>query len=182
MITTQNWVRSDDRFVIGEDAFQRVVSYTEEAEIHYAYNRSNVRSAELRDDDIVALKDFLGFAADHDSVMLKGTSVSAYASPEGEISLNEDLAMERAESANAAIAKMLRREKIEVEEGFYGNNPKGEDWEGFQTHAFQDRGQGPDSPCSPCTATRTAARRKSKTSPRPTRRSRRRSCRPCVAP
>ena len=133
VITTQNWVRSDDRFVIGEDAFQRVVSYTEEAEIHYAYNRSNVRSTELRDDDIVALKEFIGFAADHDSVMLKGTSVSAYASPEGEITLNEDLAMERAESANAAVARMLRREKIEVEDGFYGNNPKGEDWDGFQT-------------------------------------------------
>ena len=65
--------------------------------------------------------------------MLKGTSVSAYASPEGEITLNEDLAMERAESANAAVAQMLRREKIEVEDGFYGNNPKGEDWDGFQT-------------------------------------------------
>jgi len=64
--------------------------------------------------------------------MLKGTQVSAYASPEGEISLNEDLAMERAESANAAVAKLLKRAKIDVEEGFFGNNPKGEDWEGFQ--------------------------------------------------
>ena len=132
VITTQNWVRSDDRFVIGEDAFQRVVSYTEEAEIHYAYNRSSVRSAELRDDDIAAMKEFFSFAAAHDSVMLKGTQVSAYASPEGEISLNEDLAMERAESANAAVAKLLKRAKIDVEEGFFGNNPKGEDWAGFQ--------------------------------------------------
>ena len=132
VITTQNWVMSDDRFVIGADAFQRVVSYTEEAEIHYAYNRSNVRSAELRDDDIAAMKEFFSFAAAHDSVMLKGTQVSAYASPEGEISLNEDLAMERAESANAAVAKLLKRAKIDVEEGFFGNNPKGEDWEGFQ--------------------------------------------------
>ena len=132
VITTQNWVASDDRFVLGADAFQRVVSYTEEAEIHYAYNRSNVRSAELRDDDIAAMKEFFAFAAAHDSVMLKGTQVSAYASPEGEISLNEDLAMERAESANAAVAKLLKRAKIDVEEGFFGNNPKGEDWEGFQ--------------------------------------------------
>ena len=132
VITTQNWVMSDDRFVIGADAFQRVVSYTEEAEIHYAYNRSSVRSAELRDDDIAAMKEFFSFAAAHDSVMLKGTQVSAYASPEGEISLNEDLAMERAESANAAVAKLLKRAKIDVEEGFFGNNPKGEDWAGFQ--------------------------------------------------
>ena len=133
VITTQNWVRSDDRFVIGEDAFQRVVSYTEEAEIHYAYNRSNVRSAELRDEDMSSLRDFIGFAADHDSVILKSTRVSAYASPEGEITLNEDLALERAESANAAVAKLLKRAKIDVEDSFFGNNPKGEDWDGFQT-------------------------------------------------
>ena len=63
VITTPNWVSSDDRFVKGTDQFQRVISYTEEAEIHYAYNRSNVRSAELRDDDMSAMKDFLGFAA-----------------------------------------------------------------------------------------------------------------------
>ena len=133
VITTPNWVSSDDRFVKGTDQFQRVISYTEEAEIHYAYNRSNVRSAELRDDDMSAMKDFLGFAAAHDSVVLKGTSVSAYASPEGEITLNEDLAMERAESANAAVAKLLKRAKITTEDGFFGNNPKGEDWEGFQS-------------------------------------------------
>ena len=133
VITTPNWVQSDDRFVMGEDAFQRVVSYTEEAEINYEYNASRVRSTELRDEDMVELKEFIGFAADHDSVMLKRTSVSAYASPEGEITLNEDLALERAESANDAVARMLKREKIEVEEGFYGNSPKGEDWEGFQT-------------------------------------------------
>jgi len=133
VITTPNWVQSDDRFVMGKDDFQRVLSYTQTAEINYDYNRSNVRSNELRDDDMKEMKTFLSYAADHDSVMLKRTAVSAYASPEGEITLNEDLALERAESANAAVARLLSRSKIEVEEGFYGNNPKGEDWEGFQS-------------------------------------------------
>ncbi len=133
VITTPNWVQSDDRFVMGEDAFQRLVSYTQQAEINYEYNQSRVRSGELRDSDMTEMKEFVSFAAAHDSVMLKGTNVSAYASPEGEITLNEDLALERAESANAALASLLKRAKINVEDGFYGNNPKGEDWEGFQT-------------------------------------------------
>ncbi len=133
VITTPNWVQSDDRFVMGEDDFQRVVSYTQQAEINYDYNRSNVRSAEFRDGDMQEMKEFFSFAADHDSVMLKRTDVSAYASPEGEITLNEDLALERAESANAAVARLLKRSKIDVADGFYGNNPKGEDWDGFQT-------------------------------------------------
>ncbi len=133
VITTQNWVGSDDRFVMGADDFQRVISYTQEAEINYEYNASRVRRGELRDDDMVAMKDFIAFAADHDSVMLKRTSVSAYASPEGEITLNEDLALERAESANDAVARLLKRAKLDVEDGFFGNSPKGEDWEGFQS-------------------------------------------------
>ncbi len=133
VITTPNWVQSDDRFVMGEDAFQRLVSYTQQAEINYEYNQSRVRSGELRDSDMTEMKEFVSFAAAHDSVMLKGTNVSAYASPEGEITLNEDLALERAESANAALASLLKRAKINVEDGFYGNSPKGEDWEGFQT-------------------------------------------------
>ena len=41
------------------------------AEINYDYNRSNVRSNELRDDDMKEMKTFLSYAADHDSVMLK---------------------------------------------------------------------------------------------------------------
>ena len=134
VITTQNWLLSDDRFILAEDAFQRVVKHTQEAEINYSYNSSSVQRTEFRDDDIVELAEFLAFAAAHDSVVLNGTMVSAYASPEGEMSLNSELAVERAESANRAVARLLRKSQIEVEnaESFYGNDPKGEDWSGFQ--------------------------------------------------
>lgn len=135
VITTQNWMLSDDRFILAKDAFQRVVSHTQGAEINYAYNSSDVKRAELKDDDIMELAEFLAFAAAHDSVRLGGTVVSAYASPEGEMSLNSELAVERAESANKAVARLLKKAQISVEnaDAFYGNDPKGEDWSGFQS-------------------------------------------------
>ena len=134
VITTPYLVQSDDMFLIAEDNFQRVLSYTKEATVNYAYNSSSVRSSELRDQDIKDMAEFVKFAAEHDSITITGTNVEAYASPEGEITLNEDLAQERAESANNIIAKEMKRRKIAPENGdaFYKNVPKGEDWEGFK--------------------------------------------------
>ncbi|WP_306642414.1 hypothetical protein [Sanyastnella coralliicola] len=134
VITTPYLVQSDDMFLIAEDNFQRVLSYTKEATVNYAYNSSSVRSSELRDQDIKDMAEFVKFAAEHDSITITGTNVEAYASPEGEITLNEDLAQERAESANKIIAKEMKRRKIAPEnaDAFYMNVPKGEDWEGFK--------------------------------------------------
>jgi tetratricopeptide (TPR) repeat protein len=71
--------------------------------------------------------------ADSDSLVLTGTSVEAYASPEGEITLNEDLALERSQAANKIVANLIKKAKLEVAaEGFYVDSPKGEDWEGFK--------------------------------------------------
>lgn len=134
VITTPFLVQSDDMFLIGEDEFQRVISYTKEATINFAYNSSNVRGSELRDEDYEAMEEFIEFAAEKDSISITGTVVEAYASPEGEISLNENLAQERAEAANRVIEREMKREDIEPEnpEAFFMNKPKGEDWEGFK--------------------------------------------------
>ena len=132
VITTPYLVQSDDKFIMAKDNFQRVLSYTKDAVINYEYNSSVVRPGETRDQDIKDLADFIAFAAQKDSIVLKGTSVDAYASPEGEQSLNENLASDRAKSANAVVEKEIKRRKIETAEGFYGSNPKGEDWDGFK--------------------------------------------------
>lgn len=132
VITTPYLVQSDDKFLIGKDNFSRVLSYTNEATINYEYNRSDVRQGELRKQEVKDLFEFIAFAASKDSIVLTSTMVDAYASPEGEQSLNENLASDRSKSANAAVAREMKRRKIEATESFYGNNPKGEDWEGFK--------------------------------------------------
>lgn len=132
VITTPFLVQSDDMFLIGKDNFSRVLSYTKEATINYEYNRSDVRQSELRKQEVKDLFEFIAFAAKKDSIVLTSTMVDAYASPEGEQSLNENLASDRSKSANSAVAREIKRRKIEVDEAFYGNNPKGEDWEGFK--------------------------------------------------
>ncbi|MCB0762270.1 MAG: hypothetical protein KDC12_12160 [Flavobacteriales bacterium] len=132
VITTPYLIQNDDKPVMSKDNFQRVLSFTKEGTINFAYNSSVVRPGETRDDDMKALEAFIKECAAADSLVLTGTNVDAYASPEGEISLNEDLALERSQNANKVIAQMIKKAKMEVEEGFYGDSPKGEDWDGFK--------------------------------------------------
>lgn len=134
VITTPFLVQSDDKFLLASDKFVRTLSFKKEAIINFDYNSSNLRGAELKDQDIKDLMAFLKIASTSDSLVVTGTNVEAYASPEGEISLNENLAQERAEAANKVIAAEMKRLKMVVEnpEAFFVNVPKGEDWEGFK--------------------------------------------------
>ena len=133
VITTPYLMMSDDRPIMAKDNFQRVLTFTQEGVINYACNSSFVSSKESRDADVDDMKSLMALAASADSVTITGCEVQAYASPEGEISLNEDLAQQRAESANSVIMKEMKRKKILPEgDGFFVNTPKGEDWEGFK--------------------------------------------------
>ncbi|MGB1074697.1 MAG: tetratricopeptide repeat protein [Flavobacteriales bacterium] len=132
VITTPLWVRSDDQFILVPDNFERVLSYSQEATINYLVNSDNVRSSELRDDDWKSLLNLIDLAANADSVTLTGARIEAYASPEGEISLNDNLAVERATSAANAMTRAVRKEKMELVDNFYTEVPKGEDWVGFK--------------------------------------------------
>ena len=133
VITTPLWVQADDQFIPVEDNFQRVITYTEEVTVNYSVNSSNVRSGELRDADWKALKELIQLSVDADSVTITGARIEAYASPEGEITLNEDLASDRANSAGASITREMKRKKLTADEAFYDLVPKGEDWQGFKS-------------------------------------------------
>ena len=68
----------------------------------------------------------------------KGMSVSAYASPDGELSLNENLAKDRAKSGSKALMGEFKKnknkeQKFGKEEANYKTQTTAEDWAGFKT-------------------------------------------------
>ncbi len=133
-IITQLLVKGDERVIAGKDQFVRVTPANTSADIHYLVNSPTVRSSELRDDNIKALKTFID-SAEANRIAVKGISVSAYASPDGELLKNENLANDRAESAMKAVKKMykqLKKDAALADEG-YTSGGKGEDWEGFRS-------------------------------------------------
>jgi len=132
VMATQDLIQPDEAFVIASDNFQRVITYVQDLTFNYGYQSSAVKSAEYRDEDWKATKDLFALAASADSVNVIGVTTTSYASPEGEISLNEDLAMDRAKSANKAVTRELGRKKLNLEDDAVRAEPKGEDWEGFK--------------------------------------------------
>ena len=79
-----------------------------------------------------SLKDLAALAASADSVSIVGVATDSYASPEGEISLNENLAMDRAKSANKAVTKALGQKRHLNSKSCRPCHAQGEDWEGFK--------------------------------------------------
>lgn len=133
VITTPLLVTNDDMPVMSKDEFTQVTSHQAAAVINYLVNSSVVRPGELNDEDIKAIGTYLkanGTSEDHN---FKSAKIEAWASPEGEISLNENLAEDRAKSAKRAVSDLMKRNKMKFDaDNFFTLVPKGEDWEGFK--------------------------------------------------
>ena len=83
---TPKLVQSDEKAILGEDAFSRVVPFTENAEILYSIQSSNVKSSELRKEEIKSMLANIKANSKDTAIVFKGVTVEAYASPDGELS------------------------------------------------------------------------------------------------
>ena len=111
------------------DAFQRVVPDEMMADIHYLINRSNVRKGETDKSDVVALEDYTKKANEDEKVDLKRVEVAAYASPDGAIDLNINLAEKRKETSSKFLAEKLKAAGVDVK---LKTKYTPEDWDGFK--------------------------------------------------
>ncbi|MDG1476801.1 MAG: hypothetical protein P8Q14_06620 [Vicingaceae bacterium] len=130
---TPKLVMSSDKAIMGTDKFVKFTLEDNNVEIHYLVSSSSVRGSEMNDADIKELKAKLKGWNEDVKMEFNGLTISAYASPEGELSKNENLANERAASAAKSIESLLKRAKVEIPEGFSTPSGKGEDWSGFKT-------------------------------------------------
>jgi len=131
---TPYMLQDDDKPILGKDNFQRITAVSSYAEIHYLVNSPQVRSSELSNDDVKGMKEFISTGVKAGYVW-KSCQIDAYASPDGEMTLNENLANQRASSAARAVKNLMSRGKASAgkSDEFYANNGKGEDWDGFKT-------------------------------------------------
>ncbi|MEX2596425.1 MAG: hypothetical protein WEC59_05790, partial [Salibacteraceae bacterium] len=104
------------------------------AEINYDIQSSYVKPSELTQDDVKAVDAFMKKGTEYEYTW-KSVDITSYASPDGESSLNENLASDRAGTASKAIMNLFRKNKIDggKNEEMYKKSPKGEDWLGFKS-------------------------------------------------
>jgi len=132
VIATPYLVQDDDMPIMAKDKFQRIIEQQSSATINYLVNSPSVRGSEMRDDDIKAMNALMKEIADDERKRAKALGIDAYASPEGEVDKNENLADRRAGSAKTSTKGMARRAKLEDLEESYSEKGLGEDWSGFR--------------------------------------------------
>ena len=115
---------------VGEDAFQRVIKQAKEANIMFLIQQTNLRASELNSTEMnefrAALKDV---ATDYENKVLDEIKVSAYASPDGGVMLNDGIAVVREINTAKQMKKELKDAKLD---GYVDSEYTAEDWEGFK--------------------------------------------------
>ena len=112
---------------LGEDAFQRIIKEKHDANIMFLIQQANIRSSELK-----TAKEFNKEVANINEAANKKISnieVSAYASPDGGVSLNTTLAENRESNTTKMLSKDLKKAKIDAP---IDAKYTAQDWEGFQ--------------------------------------------------
>ena len=125
-----------------KDAFQRIIDKNQEANIMFVIQQANVRSSETNSDAVKALKESLkNFAADTKNYAINNVTVSAYASPDGGVKLNDKLAAQRESNAVKYVKNEVKKAKANAAiESEY----TAQDWKGFESLVSQSNLQDKD--------------------------------------
>lgn len=113
---------------VAPDAFQRIIKETYDADIMFLIQQAELRSSELNSSNLAAWKDLVKEAEDNDRKNVD-VEVSAYASPDGGLDLNEKLAEKREKNTTSYLSKEFKKKSIDAE---INAKYTAQDWDGFQ--------------------------------------------------
>lgn len=104
--------KKDVRTVIAQDKYQKVTSYKKAGAINFLKNSSVVRNQELTESDFKDISNIIVDASKNDKITIKAIYLDGYASPEGEITLNENLANDRASKVYEKLKEIFTKTKL----------------------------------------------------------------------
>lgn len=133
VIATSTLVEKHARAIVMKDNYVRIIPETKVADINYVINQANIRSTELKSEDVTLLKEYIATVSVDPNKQLKGAVVSSYASPDGKFDENEKLSGKRGTSADKLFKKEFDKIEAAKAEGFFSSLTTAEDWDGFKT-------------------------------------------------
>ena len=115
--------------VIVADKFQRVIQEMQEADIKFLIQQSSLRNSEVKSEDIVALTKKIKEVKGTANKQVSNFEISGYASPDGGMDLNTNLAEKREDVTVKFVNKELKKLKTSLK---LDTKFTAEDWAGFQ--------------------------------------------------
>lgn len=116
---------------IAKDNFQRVINEKYNADIRFLINQANIRKNQIDAPDYVDLNKRLQEANAAANQEIAGVNINSYASPDGSLAFNTQLAEKREANTTKFMENQLKKDKI-TEFGELTSSFTPEDWEGFQ--------------------------------------------------
>jgi hypothetical protein len=111
-------------------AFERTIAQKQEANIRFLIQQAELRKSELKSGSVQEFVSLLQrISANNQNLSLKNVEVSAYASPDGGVALNEKLATKRQQNTENYVKQQLKQAKVD---GDVEASYTAQDWEGFQ--------------------------------------------------
>ena len=111
-------------------AFERAIAQKQEANIRFLIEQAELRKSELKSGSVQEFVNLLQrISANNQNLSLKNVQVSAYASPDGGVALNEKLANKRQQNTENYVKQQLKQAKVD---GDVESHYTAQDWEGFQ--------------------------------------------------
>ena len=115
---------------VAQDDFQRVTEEKYDANIKFLIQQAELRKSELQSNSV---QDFVKLlqqiARDKEGLNLSNVEISAYASPDGGVKLNEKLANQRQQNTESYVRQQMKDANVE---GGVSSEYTAQDWEGFQ--------------------------------------------------
>ncbi len=132
VIATPTLVRKEPHPVIMPDKYQRIIPETKEADIKFVINRYNLRSSQLKKEDVTNLLDFVKEVAQAPNLEFTGSEIHGYASPDGPLDFNDKLSKKRAAVVDKYMGKKFEKVKLVEDASKIQEHSTAEDWEGFK--------------------------------------------------
>ena len=112
------------------DTYQRITKKKQEANIKFLIQQATLRKSELKNNSVQEFVRLLSqINSDHEKLALENVEVSAFASPDGGLDLNDKLAGQRQKVTELYVNQELKKLKMNAN---VDANYTAEDWDGFQ--------------------------------------------------
>ena len=128
VITTSERVANDEIIAIANHGYELETVLSETATIYFLVNQSNIRTSEKSDDDVKRLQQFA-----KNGYVTKSFEIISYASPEGSVSVNDNISGKRNTSTLKYSQYLLNKLNVDGSKNndLYKISSIGEDWNGF---------------------------------------------------
>lgn len=133
-IITPYLVNKTFKVLYEEAALVRQFEKSSDATFNFEKGKSDVRATELKDADITSLVSWIQAAQSNPKIKINAIEINGYASPDGEVSKNDNLSYDRTASTRTAIISLMKKANLTAftDTNMYKLNKYGEDFDGFK--------------------------------------------------